>query len=235
MFKKLKKFEIIEFTDVLGYQKSSAPQPAKNYIPEWYKKTGHSVPPASKLLTLQERTVKKCVPVLDALTAGYIIPTPCDLYVYQEDGEAKYQTAMKDVVSFQSFAQAHLHPNGTGTAYPKWMNNWGIRTPKGWSILIVPPMHNPNPWFEALPGLVDTDNYNEPINLPFVLKNPKFEGMIPKGTPLVQIIPIKRTEWKMKFGDDAAREKAVEENKEINSMFYDRYKKFFWVRKKWNI
>lgn len=235
MFKKPKSFEIIQFTNVLNYQESSAPQLAKYYIPEWYKKTPHSLPTELNTLNAQQRTIKKCVPVLDAMTAGYIIATPSDLYVYQENGEIKYQTAMKDVLGFQSYGQAHLYPSDHKSTYPKWMNAWGIKTPKGWSLLVVAPLHNPNPWFEALPGIVDTDGYNEPINFPFVLKDSTFTGVIPAGTPLVQLIPIKRAEWKMTFGDEDDVKKALDENKQINSMFYDRYKKVFWIRKKWNI
>jgi hypothetical protein len=41
--------------------------------------------------------------------------------------------------------------------------------------------------------LVDCDKYFEFVNLPFVWNEPNFHGILPAGTPLVQVIPIKRS------------------------------------------
>jgi hypothetical protein len=47
-------------------------------------------------------------------------------------------------------------------------------------------------------GIVDSDKYHGAGNIPFFLKE-EFEGLIPKGTPYAQIIPIKRAEWTTVF------------------------------------
>jgi hypothetical protein len=46
-----------------------------------------------------------------------------------------------------------------------------------------------------LPGVVDTDNLLTEINPPFRMKN-GWTGVIPAGTPIAQIIPFKRENWK---------------------------------------
>ena len=48
------------------------PIPAKLNIPEWYKKLEHSV---------FNKTVKGCIPFLDALSAGYLLKMPQDFHV----------------------------------------------------------------------------------------------------------------------------------------------------------
>jgi hypothetical protein len=75
-----------------------------------------------------------------------------------------------------------------------------------------------------LPGVVDTDEYIAPVNFPFVLNDINFEGLIPAGTPMAQVIPFKRDSWKMVFGDE---EKTIDQSKVANlikTKFFDAYK-----------
>jgi len=51
---------------------------------------------------------------------------------------------------------------------------------------------------------------------------------------MVQVIPIKRDEWNMEMGNDYNREKSREAQRKLTSMFFDRYKQFFWDRKSYN-
>ena len=43
-------------------------------------------------------------------------------------------------------------------------------------------------------GLIDSDKFFGPGNIPFFVKE-GFTGTIEKGTPYAQIIPIKRSSW----------------------------------------
>jgi hypothetical protein len=115
--------------------------------------------------------------------------------------------------------------------FPKWLNPWGIKTPKGYSCLFVPPVHGGNQIFTVLEGIVDTDRYFGLINFPFVLNDVNFEGMIPAGTPIVQIIPIKRDEWRSSLGSEKDLKDLVESDTFIRTKFFDRYKTMFWDRK----
>ena len=230
-FKKNKQQEIV-FTNVLQFHQSSTPVPASQGIPDWYKQMPNRRPNVKN--PDSSPTIKKCVPVFDAMSAGYLLFTPCDLYVKQVDGEPQYISSMPKVIESHSQQQANFHPTANGVDFPKWINAWGIKTPKGYSTLFVPPIHNPNPWFVCFEGLVDTDKYVAPVNFPFVLKDPKFEGLIPAGTPMIQVIPFKRDDWKVKFGGEAEKEKAQDILRELNVFFWDRYKTFYRTIKNWN-
>jgi len=204
------------------------PQPAIKFIPKWYKEIEPRFPHKQTPESLP--TIKRCIPVLDAITAGYIIVSPCDVYVSIKDGEPYYNSAIQNLIQFHPRKQAYNHPKANIYQFPKWINSWAIKTPKGVSCYFKPPAHNPNPWFEILEGFVDTDTYSAAINFPFVLKNPEQEFMIPAGTPIAQVIPIKRDNWKMKIKEKSEHTKI---SLFLNSQFFDRYKHMFWHRKKY--
>ena len=64
--------------------KPSDPKPSLKVPPLWWSQTKKNYPNyADGRNTLG--TSKKCVPVLDALSQGYIIPLPCDLEVFYQD------------------------------------------------------------------------------------------------------------------------------------------------------
>jgi hypothetical protein len=222
----------IEFINTLGVPDEYIPKPASEYIPDWYKNTNSYVDknkvPSGTGGT--KATIKRCMPVFDAITAGYIVTTFVDIHVYQENGIANYQYPAFDAISFHPISQADLYPAGNGIEFPKWNSPWGIKTPPGYSCLVVQPFHRDLP-FTILPGIVDTDKYPVPINFPCVLNNPSFEGLIPAGTPLAQIIPFKRDSWKSEYNSKKTFNEINEKIKLLKSKFYDGYKTFFRVPK----
>lgn len=218
----------ILFSTHLDIEKEYHPQPADRFIPEWYKQThsyvgGKKQPSGNGGTT---GTIKRCMPVFDAITSGYIIPLPADVYVTQRDGAPYYEWSNFGLVEFHPVEQAPLHPEANGFSYPKWMNPWAIKTPSGYSTLFVQPFHR-SADFTILPGIVDTDNYSAAVNFPFVLNSPNFEGLIPAGTPIAQVIPIKRDKWQKQFGDTGQ----VRVTTRLQSKLFDRYKYMFWNKK----
>jgi hypothetical protein len=75
----------------------------------------------------------------------------------------------------------------------KWLNWWAIRCPPGYSLLFVPPLNRPDPRFTIFSGIVDADRYFEYVNFPFVWNEPNYHGIVEAGTPIAQVIPIKRS------------------------------------------
>lgn len=217
----------IIFTNIRGVSIEYAPKPAMRFIPDWYKKMEPSFPKEKNPSSLP--TIKKCIPVLDAITSGYIIVSPCDIYVTIKDGEPDFESPIPDLIHSHPRKQAYLHPNANDFNFPKWINPWAITTPKGYSCLFIPPMHNSNKWFTILEGVVDTDTYSSNVNFPFVLKNTTEEFLIPAGTPIAQVIPFKREKWKHSLSDNKEPHNAIFAY--INSQFFDRYKRLFWQKK----
>jgi hypothetical protein len=221
----------IKFYTDLDIEEEYYPQPASKLLPEWYKELNSYINNKKEPVGDGQTsgTMKKCVPVFDAITAGYIITLPADVFVTQKDGEPYYEWSNYGLIAFHNVDQAPTHPNrNEHNLYPKFMNPWCIETSPGYSVLIVQPLHRESK-FTILPGVVDTDAYVDKINFPFVLNDKTFEGLIPAGTPIAQIIPIKRENWKMEFSEIDH----ISSKRKLRSKMFDGYKNSFWHKKEY--
>ena len=221
------------------------PKSASKFIPEWYQESksymnDEKIPDGNGGTSA---TIKRCMPVFDSIVSGYIITTIVDVWVKQiarennniEIKQPFYEWPSYTPLSFHPVDQAPNYPNNTGhtVAYPKWMNPWSIKTPPGYSAFFVQPLHRKSD-FTILPGVVDTDKYTAPINFPFILNDIKFEGLIPAGTPIVQVIPFKRDSWKIEIGDKKDFENQNKATALLKTKFFDSYKINFRQLKEYN-
>jgi hypothetical protein len=224
----------ITFTNILGLD-FFPPKPAIKQVPEWYKNTLEYAGEKGKKITISgenPHTIKKCIPVFDAMTAGYILYTQVDVQVSIQDNLPYYTWSDQGAISFHPIEQAPLHPVRNEAPYPKWNNPYAITTPPGYSVLFTAPMHRESV-FTILEGIVDTDQYKAPVNFPFVLKDTKWEGIIPAGTPMAQAIPFKRESWEHKIGSEKER---IEQNliaAKLRTLFFNSYKRQFWSSKQY--
>jgi hypothetical protein len=223
----------ITFTNTLPFP-IDPPQPASKFIPEWYTNTDSYVNKEKKPNGDggTTATIKRCIPVFDAITAGYIITSPADVYVSVREGNQYFEWASFNLIRFHPIQQAPNHPARKPYDYPKWMNPWSIKTPKGYSTLFIQPMHRESV-FTIFPGVVDTDLHTATVNFPMVINDPNFEGLIPAGTPIAQVIPFKRDIWKMNLGSDVELEEQKNAFQKLETRFFDRYKNMFWSRKEY--
>jgi hypothetical protein len=85
--------------------------------------------------------------------------------------------------------------------------------------------------FYTMSGIVDSDNWGLPVFIGFFLKR-NFQGVIPKGTPIMQIVPFKRDSWELEIDDSAeAIQKEEYHAEDRRSMLYGYYKKTAWIKK----
>jgi len=85
--------------------------------------------------------------------------------------------------------------------------------------------------WKIIEGVVDTDNYINTINFPFILKKRDKQFLIKKGEPMVQVIPFKRESWKMWSGFYMEKRHGKTLNI-LSSEWVDKYKQMFWSKKK---
>jgi hypothetical protein len=224
----------ITFTNVLGLD-FFPPKPAVKEVPDWYKNTPEYRNNQGKKILNDggtPHTIKKCIPVFDAITAGYILYTQVDIQVSVSDDLPYYTWSDQGAISFHPIEQAPLHPARNEAPYPKWNNPYAITTPPGYSVLFTAPMHRESV-FTILDGIVDTDTYKAPVNFPFVLNDVKWEGIIPAGTPMAQVIPFKREPWEHKIGSDKERIEQEKISRKLKTLFFNSYKRQFWSRKEY--
>ena len=228
----MKKIKFIDTSE--DFSEIYGPQPSSKNLPGWYKNiAGYRDNDKNSYKDgTTSATIKKCIPVFDSLSAGYLIKTYCDIKIEWDDIMYTIQSPSmyNESVEYHPLWQAEGHPDVSSyhASVPKFMTRWAIKTPPGYSCLIIPPMHRENV-IQILPGLIDTDSYGELINFPFVISKHGFSGVIPAGTPIAQIIPIKRESWEMSSYKDSKSH--IPYRSLVRSVFFDGYKNLFWSRK----
>lgn len=193
------KTDIIEFLcrpedlDVIA-----PPIPAGKHLPDWYK----TIPGY-----LNERdnfggkamTAKKCLPMIDGMNLGFIIPLSGDVNIRTNKDRSLIESSTNphdgSIIQFHSVNQlgGKTSPTFPGPAI-KFINKWVIKTAPGYSTLFVPCLNHIEPRFTCLSALVDTDKYVKEVNFPAIWNLPNYDDIIPRGTPLVTAIPIKRAD-----------------------------------------
>jgi hypothetical protein len=241
--------KVIEFSCNSLYfdLKEDYPEPIKLNIPEWFKKLNHSI---------ENQTIKGCMPFLDTLTIGYVLKLPQDLYINhniensqnEKDSFFKFGLSnqghlLNDVsLNLNSLSETHDKKQLAGSPlveknknlnFYKILNPWTIKTPKGYSCLLIPPLNNADDRFHIISGIVDTDVFSAEINFPIVIngdKYPQLKTILKKGTPYVQIIPFKRDNWKLKLSSKKQID-ILKEKIKYDLTIYEKYKKKFWKKK----
>ena len=192
------------------------PIPAVRGLPDWFK----AMPANAYNPTMGEESqnVKKCPPFIDAMTYGFLIPLATDLEV--RDGEFSWSFEVPEgVLSEYSHSPIGFHDPSQVAGSPfadadrfiiKFNGFWNIEAPPGYSLLFTHPVNRTDLPFTTLTGLVDCDSfYRSAVNYPAHWHDTSFNGVLPKGTPVAQCLPIKREAWTERFdvmsGEDTSR------------------------------
>ena len=142
------------------------------------------------------------------MTYGFLIPLAIDLEV--RDGEFSWNFEIpKGFVSEYSHSPIDFHDPSQIAGTPffdddrfiiKFNNFWTIEAPPGYSLLFTHPVNRTDLPFTTLTGLVDCDTFNDsPVNFPARWHDTGFNGVLPKGTPVAQCLPVKRESWAGRF------------------------------------
>lgn len=170
------------------------PIPANKVLPEWYRELAPRSTGSGERKGLNTSTVKRCMPFLDALSMGWMLPLAAEVQFDAEDGQVNYGWSFdENMVSNHDLQQVggDMFPNSEWPVM-KFHNYWAIRVPDGYSLLVTNPLNRIEPRFQTFSGVVDADNYFNYINAPFMWTGGEYHGVIEAGTPIVQVIPFKR-------------------------------------------
>ncbi|MFL6932077.1 MAG: hypothetical protein ACJ8FK_19360, partial [Xanthobacteraceae bacterium] len=174
-------------------------------LPDWFK----TLPQKAFSQTADEDvyTIKKCPPVIDAMTYGFLMPLACDLKV--ENGEFSWERDLPAGIANYSRSPIDFHDSSQVAGTPffdedrfiiKFNNFWTIELPPGYSLLVMHPINRDDLPFTTLAGLVDADLYSLTfVHFPARWRDPDFNGTLPKGTPVAQCLPIRRESWTEEF------------------------------------
>ena len=164
------------------------PLPAVLGLPDWFKTMPQKA--YSAVFGTEQMTVKRCPPVIDAMTHGFLMPLVADLRV--QDGELSWD---RDVpgggLMNYSRAPIDFHDNNQVIGTPffdedrfliKFTNFWTFELPPGYSLLISHPFNRRDLPFVTLTGLVDADTYRDNfINFPAFWHDRGFQRRAAEG------------------------------------------------------
>lgn len=180
----------INFYKLLDY--APDPVPAKTILPKWYQnQPGYSE---------EEPTIKRCMPIFDNISMGYMLLSPCDIFVDSSKNSLMIASG-EDVLNTHSLDQYSEYPIAEDMHQEllRIHPGWGIKTSPGTSTLFLAPAHRDSNLY-PLSAVVDTDNFFADGYLSFFVKeNTSF--VIKKGDPLVQLLPFSRVACKMNLLD----------------------------------
>lgn len=189
------------------------PVPASLGLPGWLK----AMPThAFNAINMREEdTVKRCPPFVDAMTCGFLIPLICDLRV--ANGEVTWDNDIppspdldvpRSPVGFHDVSQVTGSPLFEPDRFLiKFHNLWSIEAPEGYSVLFTHPLNRFDLPFTTLSGLVDCDRYRDGlVHFPAHWHDVNFSGVLPRGTPVAQCMPVKRENWALQTAPLTAEE-----------------------------
>jgi len=216
----MSKIQFVSTSKGLSEIEWARPKPAKQFIPEWFKKIPNNLP---------DPTIRDCPVIPDYFSMGYVMPMWMDSILTLHKQTNTFSTR-----SSQMFPKWEHHPelqfldyvesNHLGLPIDfvfKAIAPWRIITEPGWSVLQLPMFYNFNKDWTVLPGIIDTDIHHE-INVQVLYHgNGKEDTWINAGEGLALYIPFKREKHKLEVRD------ALEEDAkrfQVQSMEY--YTKF---------
>lgn len=240
---KIKKIKFVSVGGDSDYNKKLLPPvEAIKCLPDWYKDLSPYGGTSNKLKDLNpfndrggdgsNVSTKLCLPFFDAMSMGYMYCLEEDLIVDLDDKGIPSLSWKKGIVLIDKRPSVDLaipldcHPIQFGIKM-----NWYYETPKDYSILITHPFNRYDLPFYVSSGVVDSDIWGLPAFIPLFIKK-NFFGVIPKGTPICQMIPIKREPWQKEIiqNNDEYDKKHIQEERR-RTHITGHYRKTTWQKK----
>jgi len=214
---------------------------SKEHSPDWYRQIPRDVQMpeathgdhshAGEIVP----TVKHCMPFLDGMAGGYMISLEADLDVKIIRGEVKIFTEKAPIFGERVPGATDPMPVPLGCIkrHFHWIQQTIVQLPIGYSALYTHPLNRFDLPFVTLSAIIDDRIKNG--NIPFFIKE-GFEGVIEKGTPIIQIIPFKRENWESEqvehiHTEDCAKHHDAQFHGKHPKMFDDEYRKERWQKK----
>lgn len=188
------------------------PEPASNFIPEWYKNV-----PVKKNIAYSDgyvpqlksnyKSVKQCPSFVEVFKEGYVLKAVTDMWFYYDELKNIYRYELPHEDSFQKI---EIHSNDQYVDYLpassnikfvfKYASPFLVFTEPGYSIRQMPIPYDFNKDWHSSYGVFKTDKLHE-ANVQINFTSNKKEILIKQGTPLCVHIPYKRIKTSVKIVD----------------------------------
>lgn len=236
-----------------------SPVATKDYMPEWFvKKEKYKKNKHTGLYELTFKNVngtysmdrvkswKACPAVLDTFLSGYYLLTPCDIEIVKNDLDGNHPPYSVNLpeewsvrpeggfCNMRGYEEGFPSPHGYEELHFRWFSNWSFQVAEGYTTLCTHPLNLNNLPFRTIGGFIDcSSKFVGPGNLPFFIQK-DWQGVIPAGTPYMQIIPIKNETWSSEiihYSDEEIIDHFSKKEKMDQLTHKNRYKEDYWLKK----
>jgi hypothetical protein len=162
---------------------------------------------------IKDTTVHNCPGIVDYLKTGYILPAWCDMSFRRINGEMHFESAINSPELSYGIHRQNQFNGMVGDQKPemglfhKVSSPWWIKTSPGISVLITHPYWSRNKNFTSVSAVVHPDvtpvhlkwffEFNTPIDDSPEIYDEQLQVVL-KDSPLMLIIPFKRTSFQSK-------------------------------------
>lgn len=213
--------------------------PAKSYNYNWFRASSKCFKNVAKEKSNYEQItgVVKCPGIKPIMNKGYIVQSWFDLTIrplphpnrfeffipqglFDYLKEKKYDKRLISWFSGEEPAHAIPLPDNQLQSLIKITLPWAASIPKGWQLLLMPIPYPDMTEFTAVHGILEPGDYYQ-INAIIKINELNKEFIIPAGTPLFQLIPIRNNLEDIEISDYTESIKKLElKNKfESNNTF----------------
>lgn len=220
------KITIDAFTTIPAVERFFKIEPAKKFIPQWFKQVPSSVQaPVVEDMMIERPTIKQCVGFTDLYNKGFMLPLWSDVVIESNDNSIRW--AFADMEStIDSHPKEQMGKLVQGQVHVKLESPWKLKCNKKIDIVWQQPSYNLITHFHKLHILPGVVNYGYQagtnVNL-MMMPNTRIE--LEAGTPLAHLIPItdKKVQIKCHLVDD--KEYHYVSNRTLYPAFRNRYAK----------
>jgi hypothetical protein len=235
----------IEFIPTIETGGDYPPTPMKKSIPDWYKETPTEIGPKSAVWYHKSgndtnSTIKKCIPVLDFMSSGYVLRTQSEILLSSElkDGNQnvywRHASSEARTVSIHPHNQCPIKIGNERKTYFKFSCGFIIKTPPGYSCIFYQSPYFMNEGLDIFSAIVDTDTYDAEILFPGYISSGASDVAIPPGTPLITVFPFKRDSWESETHEIPQAAEGSKFKKLNQTWLSDVYRRFFRQGKEYN-
>ena len=240
----MKLIKFISNSKWIGADSEFAPTPSSKVIPKWYQKANKYLYNEGKPVLMPSGdmapTFKTCPALLDAFISGYTLVTPCDIEFYFDNSLNRISAKVLDerhkyFCTPRPSMPDFIVPDGYDPEHFTWLPGWAIELPSGYSALYLTPMNRYDLPFQTVQGVIDNDLASMPGQIPVFFKK-GWTGILPAGTPYVQIFPFKREDWQHEIiieDPEIIKQKKKENREKYNIPGGGFYRNFVWQKRKY--
>jgi hypothetical protein len=176
------------------------PVSEQNY--DWVKRAAVQAKERNQGQTVKSMNTLRCPAIFQFRNMGFLVRTPLDILLkVKSETEYEWEHGYTEMTHHELVTHHELElmynfmstwPKDTMKVILKFNLPWSLRIPKGYDVLMMDPFYKDDNRFTVCPGTFESELGIGQLSVPVMWHSTKGEFLIKAGTPIAQLVPIKR-------------------------------------------